>query len=201
MVYAAGLLGMLSPLRGLFIALTPFSLLLSYLLLCWNESERSPGVIRYLSLAFLLGFFVEVLGVNTGFPFGDYAYGTVLGPKIWATPMLIGINWSIVSFAANDVLRRIPLIYKHIWLFVLLGGAIPTLLDALIEPVAVDLGYWHWAGGGLPGWPNYAGWFVVSAWLAVAYRFWVKGAQNPIAPLLILLQFAFFAALCASLIC
>jgi uncharacterized membrane protein len=195
MVYVAGMVGMLSPLRDLFIAMTPFSLLLSYALLFWHAPERDRSFTYFLLSAFGLGFFSEVLGVNTGFPFGDYAYGSVLGPKLWATPLLIGINWTLVTYTANEVVRRYLPDSGSLWLPLLLGAALPTLLDVLIEPVAIDLGYWTWANGGLPDWRNYAGWFAVSLLISLGYRKWIRGAFNPLAPWLWYLQVLFFAVL------
>jgi uncharacterized membrane protein len=195
MVYVAGIVGMLSSLRDLFIAMTPFSLLLSYALLCWNAPMKNTALLTFLFWAFGLGFFSEVLGVNTGFPFGDYTYGSVLGPKLWATPLLIGINWTLVTFTANELVRQYLPPNKPVWLFLLLGATLPTLLDALIEPVAIQLGYWTWATGGLPEWPNYAGWFAVSLLISFGYRQWIRGPLNPIAPWLWGLQLLFFAAL------
>ncbi len=195
MVYVAGMVGMLSPMRDLFIAMTPFSLLLSYALLYWNAPKKDKALWIFLLFAFGLGFFSEVLGVNTGFPFGDYAYGSVLGPKLWATPLLIGINWTLVTFTANELVRQYLPANNPKWLFLLLGAALPTLLDVLIEPVAIQLGYWTWANGGLPDWPNYAGWFAVSLLISLAYRKWIRGAFNPLAPWLWGLQLLFFGFL------
>ena len=36
---------------------------------------------------------VEVIGVQTGFPFGDYQYGTRLGTTLYDTPPMIGVLW------------------------------------------------------------------------------------------------------------
>lgn len=195
LVYGVGVIGMLTPWREWFVGLTPFSLLLSYTLLWWNQPLKGRDERAFLMAAFALGFGVEVLGVNTGFPFGSYLYGPALGPKLWATPLLIGVNWTLLVFCANDLARRVFAREKTGWKCVLLGAALPPLLDVLIEPVAVRLGYWTWAGGGLPGWENYAGWTAVSLLLSLAYRRWVGPAGNPLAPWLFVFQVAFFGLL------
>ena len=41
------------------------------------------------------------------------------------------------------------------------GASLATIFDALMEPVAVRLGYWQWSGGVIP-WFNYASWWLVS---------------------------------------
>jgi putative membrane protein len=194
LVYVSGMLGMVSPFAEWFVALTPLSLLLSYVLLWWNQPQWGAGTFAFAAAAFCLGFFSEVLGVNTGFPFGDYAYGGVLGPKLWHTPLLIGVNWTVVGFGANAVVERwLP---GPAWRQVLLGAMLPTVLDFLIEPVAIRLGYWHWAGNGVPPWQNYAGWFAVSLLVALAYRRWVHGSPpNRMAKALFGLQVLFFAGM------
>lgn len=195
LVYGFGILGMYTPYNAWFISMTPLSLLLSYGLLWWNHPYSNAGSWIFGVLAFLIGYFSEVLGVNTGFPFGTYTYGTVLGPRLWNTPLLIGINWTIVTYTSNALITRIaPKGTRMGWL--LLGGALlPTLLDILIEPVAIQLGFWSWAGGE-PPLQNYAGWFVVSWLIAVAYRNWMpEGLRNPVSLWLLGLQWLFFFAL------
>lgn len=195
LVYGFGILGMFTPFRSWFVALTPVSLLLSYGLLWWNHPVWNNGSRNFLIAAFLIGFGAEVLGVNTGFPFGTYFYGTVLGPKLWNTPLLIGINWTLVTYCSNEVLRRVSPAWTPVWALVLLGALLPTLLDVLIEPVAIRLVFWTWAGGAPPI-QNYIGWFAVSLIISLAYQYWMPARlRNPIAALLLGLQWLFFASL------
>ena len=52
-----------------------------------------------------LGFFIEVIGVKTGFIFGSYYYGAAMGIKILAVPLLIGLNWSILVYSTSLVVQ------------------------------------------------------------------------------------------------
>jgi putative membrane protein len=195
LVYGFGILGMFTPFQPWFVALTPLSLLLSYGLLWWNHPVFDAGSRNFLLAAFLVGFGAEVVGVNTGFPFGTYFYGTVLGPQLWNTPILIGINWTLVTYCSNEVLRRVSPAWSPKWALVLLGALLPTLLDVLIEPVAIRLVFWSWAGG-MPPIQNYIGWFAVSLIISLAYHFWMPGRlRNPVAAVLLGLQWLFFAVL------
>ncbi|MDX2281017.1 MAG: carotenoid biosynthesis protein [Saprospiraceae bacterium] len=195
MVYGFGILGMFTPYKPWFVSMTPVSLLLSYGLLWWNHPYGNAGSWIFGLLAFCIGYFAEVLGVNTGFPFGVYQYGQVLGPQLWNTPLIIGMNWTIVCYTSNELADRLaPQGTRVAWL--LLGAALLcTLLDVLIEPVAIELGYWSWAQG-MPPLQNYLGWFAVSWLIAVSYRNWMPtGMRNPLSMWLLGLQWIFFIIL------
>jgi uncharacterized membrane protein len=135
------------------------------------------------------------VGVNTGWLFGAYAYGPVLGPKVWSTPLLIGVNWYIVTAICNEVVwRLLPQRTPN-----LLGAALAALgctaLDYLIEPGAIDLGYWTWADG-LPPFKNYMDWFGVSFVISLAYpRLMRPALRNSFAPWLLGLQVLFFGVM------
>ena len=66
-----------------------------------------------------------------------------------------------------------------------------TLLDILIEPVAIRLDFWSWTEGIIPL-QNYVAWYVISALLFVAFFSFRFKKNNIIAPLLLILQFLFF---------
>ncbi len=52
------------------------------------------------------------------------------------------------------------------------------LMDLLIEPVAIHLGYWSWTGGDIPI-QNYLSWFVISLVMAlVMQRYQPKLSQS-----------------------
>jgi putative membrane protein len=195
LVYGFGIAGMFTPYRPWFVSMTPLSLLLSYGLMWWNHPYGNAGSWIFGVLAFLIGSFSEVLGVNTGFPFGTYAYGAVLGPRLWHTPYLIGVNWTIVAYTSNELVRRFAPKNTSDLRLLLAGALLPTLLDVWIEPVAIQLGYWSWEQG-LPPFQNYLGWFAVSWLLAGAYRYWMpEGLRNPLSLWLLGLQWLFFIVL------
>jgi uncharacterized membrane protein len=191
--YAAGVAGIGLDLHPGFLRLTPLNLLLSFVLLLLAQPAPRTGVWRYMLVAALAGYFIEVAGVATAAIFGRYAYGTVLGPQWLDVPLVIGINWAMLTFAAGDVASRwFP---RSTALRVLTGALLPVGLDVLIEPVAIDLGMWHWYGS-VPPWQNYAGWFVLSLILSMLYQRWVgPAARNAAAPWLLALQALFFLCL------
>ena len=81
----------------------------------------------------------EILGVNYGLIFGEYVYLDNLGPKILGVPVLIGINWIILTFITGSLSS---LIFKNKYLSVILGAIFMILLDLIMEPVAPLLGFW-----------------------------------------------------------
>lgn len=190
--YIAGLVGFLF-IPG-FEKLTWFSLLLSFGLVVWNHEPKNAGFYLFLILAWIVGFSIEVAGVATGKIFGVYAYGDIMGPKAYHVPLLIGINWAVVVYLGNELTGRyfgnMPLLVRTS-----LAALIPTLLDVIIEPVAIQTGMWHWYGS-VPPLQNYLAWYAVSWLLSLAYQRWVgKAVRNPASPLLFILQVVFFLVL------
>lgn len=181
LVHAMGVLGMLFIDRDTFRALTPVNLVLMQVLGWWTY--RGPAG-RYL-LAFILlslaGFFVEWVGVHTGLLFGSYAYGPWLGPKVGGVPLLIGGNWFLVlGGALGCVLHLRNKFFDHpvgasffrrpVLSSVITSGAaalLAAIFDVIMEPAAVKLGFWTWAGGNIPVY-NYICWFGVGFILLLA---------------------------------
>ncbi|GCD77967.1 hypothetical protein JCM31826_14490 [Thermaurantimonas aggregans] len=152
-------------LRSIFLPLTPLNLLLSGFVVFKSYRGHTLSVFALAFAIYLLGFFIEAIGVNTGFPFGEYEYGSVLGPKVWETPIIIGVNWFIMF---SGILNAVELIRLPIIIKALLGATLMTAADYLIEPVAISLEFWTWDKG-LPPVENYMGWFGVSLGMYLMY--------------------------------
>ncbi len=189
LMYLAGLIGLNVPFSApLFQILTPFNLVASLVMLLLFHTDFRPSFWVYCAIAFTVGFLVEVAGVHTGAIFGQYAYGEVLGLKIMEVPLVIGANWLMLSYLCGSVTDRLPvfLIIK-----VLIAAGLMTLLDFVIEPVAMQLDFWQWQGGSIPL-QNYLAWYGVSAVLFFMYFKMPFQKKNVLAPLLLALQFLFF---------
>ena len=63
---------------------------------------------------------------------------TTLGAKILGVPVLIGVNWIILTFITGSLSS---FLFKNKFLSVLMGAVFMILLDLLIEPVAPLLGF------------------------------------------------------------
>lgn len=167
--------------------LTPFAMAvvgIGALLLTYKRTIRTVvAVSATVSFVYLC----QALGVNSGFPFGEFAYTNQLGPKLLDVPVIVPFSWLAILIpawvAADKVLR-----YRN----VVVAAIIVTASDAVLEFAADALDLWHWRGG-LPTELNYISWFAVSY---VAFTILEKYAQEKepsrIVPHLLFAQLLFF---------
>lgn len=191
-LYAVGIVGIGSGWVPDIIFLTPLNLLISLGLVLWNHPQWSRATLACLLVAFGLGLSVEIVGVQTGLIFGEYEYGPVLGWKIWGTPLMIGVNWTMLVYCTGASVNR--LFGRWHWLLRAFVGALLMLcLDYFIEPVAIHYDLWDW-GGAVPI-QNYIAWFVVSLLLLAMFHYFQRNITNKVAYYLLTLQFLFFLIL------
>jgi putative membrane protein len=177
----------LSPFSS-FASLTPFNLLLTCGILLYFHKDWNRSFIFFTIICFLIGFFVEIAGVHTGIIFGEYSYGVTLGWKIADVPLTIGINWLILVYSTGIVLSKIQFAN---WQKALLLALLMTLIDFLIEPVAIRLDFWSWTETIIPV-QNYIAWFVVSFLLGYLFFRLEFEKLNPIAKWVLICQILFF---------
>lgn len=192
-----------------FIRTTPLNLLLMAALLIYTQREKNTHFFLFFAACFSIGIGVEIIGTSTGWLFGEYSYGKVLGPGVYSVPLIIGINWFIVIYCcgvtiqslltrlSNRLSEQSGLPPKSIQsLSVVVDGAtLAVILDWLIEPVAVKLGYWTWLGYGEIPVYNYLCWFIVSMILLIIFKQLKFDKQNKFAVNLLLIQAMFFLLL------
>ncbi|HMS64949.1 MAG TPA: carotenoid biosynthesis protein, partial [Ignavibacteria bacterium] len=106
----------------------------------------------------------EIAGVHTGKIFGEYSYGEVLGYKLYGVPLIIGFNWLFVILGAFSICNYFS---KNNFIVVFFTAVLATVFDYLLEPVAMDLGYWNWANIIIP-FQNYLAWFIISFLLSLS---------------------------------
>ena len=141
-----------------FISKTPFNLALTATLLVWiNPVLERKGIINML-IFFSCGMFVEIMGVNFGWFFGDYSYGNNLGVKLLGVPLLIGVNWAILVLVTGVIANKL---FKNVILRVVFGAFLMVFLDWFIEVPAPIFDFWTFDGGTAPL-LNYIGWFVIA---------------------------------------
>ena len=117
---------------------------------------------RYLPIAVLFGFGIEVLGVHTGWPFGIYQYDSSLGQAIFGVPVVVPFAWVMMVHPALVAARRIA----GSWVF-LYGGLLLAAWDLFLDPQMVAAGRWKWevTGSHVPFTPdiplsNAIGWLL-----------------------------------------
>jgi putative membrane protein len=177
--------------KEFFLAFTPVNLLVSFVLLLINQKNLNGIEIKSVFLIFIIGMVSEILGVNYGLIFGDYVYLDNLGVKILGVPVLIGLNWIILTFITGSLSS---LIFKNKYISVLLGAIFMILVDLLMEPVAPLLGFWIFD---LPTVPlqNYIGWFSVGIITHSIYQFKISEKEFTYSINLLIVNAIFFAFL------
>jgi putative membrane protein len=172
-----------------FIALTPLNLLVSVFFLgFWHQKNiKNAWIFAFLTLS--LGYFAEVAGVFTGQIFGVYAYGKTLGWKLFDVPLLIGVNWAMLVYCANNITEKINILFLR----APFAAALMTGLDFFIEPLAIRCDMWHWFGAE-PPLQNYIAWFFLAYFLSILYQKLLSGNKNPYAIWLFAAQTFFFTA-------
>lgn len=191
LMHLAGAIGMATPLRDVFLLLTPLHLMATAALLLFHQERWTMRFIWFIVAVTVMTFFTEVAGVLTGFVFGAYDYGRILGLKLLGTPLLIGVLWFVLIYATISTMHRLK------WsssLKALIAGLIMVVMDVFIEPVAIALDFWQWEGDAIPL-QNYVAWFVISFIIArVAFALNIP-TSNKLAPYVLGAQFAFFVIL------
>ncbi|MDX9906896.1 MAG: carotenoid biosynthesis protein [Bacteroidales bacterium] len=190
--YLVGIIGLsLETTRELFRALVPFTLLFSLYFLWLFQENPSLRFYTVSLVIFLLGFFIEVVGVKTGWFFGHYVYGETLGFKILSTPLMIGVNWLFLIISCWSLTG---LFLRNRWLRYKTGALFMVIYDIFLEPVAVRLDMWSWQGDKIPL-QNYIGWYITSWLLFIILDQSRVAVKNKIAPSLFIIQFLFFVIL------
>jgi putative membrane protein len=190
--YAVGIAGMLIPAsRKLFISLTPINLIMNLLLLFLFHEGRWEKLILPGIAIYLAGYLVELAGVNTGIIFGEYSYGEVLGPKLFDTPLMIGVNWLILVYAVWAFVRKVK---ASAMMKYLLAALLMMLYDLFLEPSAISMGMWSWVGEGIPL-QNYLAWFIISFGMFIFLDLTLRDYKNKIASAVFTVQLMFFLIL------
>src|SRR5665647_154739 len=203
-VYGVGLTGMLVPFtHDLFVLITPLNLLFAAAFLFWRNKPETKVIVTGLVII-ITAFIIEATGVNTGRIFGAYSYGRALGPALWNTPLIIGLNWFMLIYCTNAITRQLwsllstgkevrPGLAEGAFI-IITGTLLMVLYDLLLEPAATRLDMWSWDGSNIP-FRNFIAWFVISLVYHMVYRLWGQGDLNMRALPLFIVQLLFFAVI------
>ena len=153
----SGILGILSSYSSWFLGYTFLNLLIYLVLIIWNLEHFSKQFLIAFSIPFFIGFLTEYLGVNYGLLFGTYSYGDNLGIKFWGVPLMICVNWGLLTIITADLSR---VIHKNIIVRSFIGGFLMMILDLIIEVSAPRFDYWEFENNNVPL-KNYIAWFII----------------------------------------
>ncbi len=196
-IFSVGIAGhLISSLKPLMTGLTPWTLLICGGVVFYSVIRSdSPNFILWFFTTYVVTFIIEAAGVNTGMIFGEYSYGEVLGPGIFGTPLIIGLNWVFVL--TGLIILSEKLFYKTS-LLVIFSAALAVVFDYFMEPVAVKLAYWIWLGGDIP-FQNYAAWYFTALIAAVLFRIFKVKVNSFVPVYYVAIQFIFFLILSVGL--
>ena len=190
--HVCGVIGIGFSNKELFISFTPINLLISFFLLFSNQIQVNSNTIKTVCSIFLIGMIAEILGVNYGYIFGEYTYLDNLGMKIMGVPLMIGIQWVILSFITGSFAHYF--FNNKKFKSIILGVFLMILLDVLIEPVAPDLGFWIFESEVAPL-QNYIGWFLIAIPAQIIFHFGVEKKEIAFSSNLLIVNFFFFGVL------
>lgn len=196
LMYIVGFIGLKVPFtQEYFKVLSPFNLWTSLILLLLFHQDFQVKFILFAVITFLVGFFIEVIGVHTGIVFGEYQYGQTLGLKLFEVPIVIGVNWLILVYCSGVIVEKffqnLKTSISGKIILSILAASLMVGLDLLIEPVAIRLDFWQWKLNRIPL-QNYIGWLVISFLLEYYFISSKFLKDNTLATILLLLQFIFF---------
>tara|TARA_A100001015_G_C14991686_1_gene714251 strand:- start:1400 stop:2023 length:624 start_codon:yes stop_codon:yes gene_type:complete len=155
----SGILGIISSASAIFLALTPLYLSLNFLIILLCLKENPIRFLKAISIPIFLGFVTEVLGVNFDLIYGSYKYGENLGLKILGVPLVICLNWCLLTIVSADAAKLLsPNKVKRI----LIGVVLMIILDFIIEISAPRFDFWVFKDEMVPI-QNYFAWFIVSS--------------------------------------
>lgn len=194
LVYSVGIVGLLWPVsKPYFLLLTPLNLLLTLcLLLFYQENKNQIFWIVSVAVA-ALGFGSEVLGVHTGWPFGEYRYASALGWKCWDVPLILAANWLILILSTNNICQTL---HPNKAVRAAFAATLMVGLDTFIEPVAMRNDFWQWPNG-IVATQNYVGWWVVAFGLQMLAESLPFTKKNPLAWPVYGVLLYFFVVQCA----
>lgn len=187
--HSSGIIGISLGYQDWFASRTALNLLIMFLVLIIFFPLNSIKKWAIFLLFGSLGIFAEFLGVTFGLFFGEYAYGNNFGPKIFGVPILIGVNWALLTFICGAVANKLS---ENIFLKSLLGTFMMLFLDLFMEKVAPIFDFWEFSEGYAPV-DNYIAWGIISFVFHLIFHLAKIKGQFLISIHLYLVQLVFFA--------
>jgi bisanhydrobacterioruberin hydratase len=127
------------------------------------RAHRTKGLVAFAAVG-VFGIAIETLGLITGFPYGEFVYGGMLGPLLpGGAPFLLPFAYVPLVIGAVALVDTKP------GLRIVLATLLLVAVDLVLDPGAVAFGLWSFTGPAiLHGVPlsNFLGW-VISGSIAV----------------------------------
>lgn len=119
--------------------------------------------VGFLGVLVAYTYVIEAVGLATGFPYGEFRYLTDVGPMVGGVPVALALFF--VPLALNAYLLATLLLgvgTRRGSLLVPLAVGLLVVVDLVLDPAAVAIGFWTYDGGPYYGVPvsNYLGWLL-----------------------------------------
>ncbi len=159
----------------------------SVLLFAWPSYLavlRLSGKKRAAALLGLLGLyalFIESLAIKTGVPYGEFVYKDVLGNKLFGlTPWTVAFAYPPIILLTYWFARKRHN-SRHTAKIIFSTAFDAMLIDLVLDPAAVKLGFWYWSGGGFfynVPLVNFLGWILTASIAAVLVHAFLRKQKN-----------------------
>jgi uncharacterized membrane protein len=157
------------------------------------RAYRWRGILTFVAISLVVGNIFENLGVRTGFPYGQYYFTDVMGPKLSVVPIMLGFAYVGMAYLAWTLARLIlgqvkgPLIGLRVVNLPLVAAFIMVAWDLSQDPVwATILHCWIWMqGGAYFGVPvsNFFGWYLAAYVIFQLFALCLRGRSSNSEPL------------------
>jgi len=176
-----------------------FGLSFALLFFTLGQSIYELGIKKAISFLFItgaIGFLAEVLGTNSGFPFGKYYYTDFLGEKFLGVPVVVPLVWFVIAYLCFSIVvgnlgveSRKSSDWRFFAKIALLSAFGAVAWDFMIDPMFSSYGYWVWTGQFIPlpeleGIPltNFVGWFVLITLMILVSLYAIRGINSENGP-------------------
>jgi uncharacterized membrane protein len=151
---------------------------------------RTRGILVFFAICLVVGNIVENVGVRTGFPFGSYYFTDLMGPKLFAVPVQLGLAYLGMAYLSWTLARvilgnmRSPVTGSRTVTLPLIAAFIMVAWDFSQDPVwSTVLHLWIWPQGGVYfGVPvsNFLGWYLTVYVFYQLFALYLQGrSTNP----------------------
>jgi len=145
---------------------------LAFVLVHGSQRYGWDNLFVFFTIAFLISWSSEAASIAIGFPFGDYHYTDLLGPKIGAVPMAVMPAYFVAGYLAwtmSTVFHAnlgTGIERRNLFLVPFVASFVMVMWDFCLDPIRSTIdGAWVWEDGGayhaVPV-SNYFGWFLTS---------------------------------------
>jgi len=163
---------------------------LAFAILHGAIAYRMRGILTFILLSVVIGNIFENLSIFTGFPFGRYHFTDVMGPKVLAVPILLGLAYAGMGYISWTVARVIlgdagaPLTGSRLITRPIVAAFVMVAWDFSQEAIWSNLVHgWRWHdGGSYFGVPlaNFFGWYLTVYLIYQAFELATRGKSSTV---------------------